>query len=169
MRRRHPVKAGRALLAATAAGFAVVLSVHAATATGRRTSALATPTTQATATTPTTSTSAPSSSAPSTSSPTTSTSVSSAARSAIGVDEQFGYGSISVKVTVQGTRIVAVSVANLQTLESYSQSLAAQAVPVLTSEVLAAQSSNIQSVSGASYTSAGFAQSLQSALSQLGV
>jgi len=90
-------------------------------------------------------------------------------RSAVGASEQFGYGTISVKVTVQGTHITAVSVANLQVLESFSQSLANQAVPLLTSEALAAQSASIQGVSGASYTSAGFAQSLQSALSQLGI
>jgi uncharacterized protein with FMN-binding domain len=90
-------------------------------------------------------------------------------RSAIGPSEQFGYGAISVKVTVNGSRIVAVSVASLQTAESYSQSIAAEATPLLTSEALSAQSANIQSVSGASYTSEGFAQSLQSALSQLGV
>jgi uncharacterized protein with FMN-binding domain len=43
------------------------------------------------------------------------------------------------------------------------------AIPILEREAMAAQSANIQSVSGASYTSAGFAQSLQSALKQLGV
>jgi uncharacterized protein with FMN-binding domain len=34
---------------------------------------------------------------------------------------------------------------------------------------MAAQSANIQGVSGASYTSAGFAQSLQGALKKLGI
>ena len=62
-----------------------------------------------------------------------------------------------------------MSIASLQTAESYSQSIASEAIPILTSEALSAQSANIQSVSGASYTSAGFAQSLQAALSDLGV
>ncbi|MEN9711638.1 MAG: hypothetical protein RL441_1630, partial [Actinomycetota bacterium] len=39
-------------------------------------------------------------------------------------------------------------------------------VPVLTEQVLAAQSADIAGASGASYTSAGFMQSLQSALAQ---
>jgi uncharacterized protein with FMN-binding domain len=38
------------------------------------------------------------------------------------------------------------------------------ALPKLTSETLAAQSARIDAVSGASYTSAGYIQSLQSAL-----
>jgi uncharacterized protein with FMN-binding domain len=41
-------------------------------------------------------------------------------------------------------------------------------VVVLEQEALQAQSANIQGVSGASYTSAGFEQSLQSALTELG-
>jgi uncharacterized protein with FMN-binding domain len=146
---RGPVKTGRTLLAAGSAGFIAVLSVHAVAPSSRKVSL-------PTSTTPTTSTTAPTSGAGGT-------------RSAVGASEQFGYGSISVKVTVNGTRIDAISVANLQTLESYSQSLANQVVPMLTSEALTAQSANIQSVSGASYTSAGFAQSLQSALTQLGI
>ena len=39
---------------------------------------------------------------------------------------------------------------------------------MLEQEVMQAQSANIQGVSGASYTSAGFAQSLQGALHSLG-
>jgi uncharacterized protein with FMN-binding domain len=40
---------------------------------------------------------------------------------------------------------------------------------VLVQEAISAQSANVQSVSGASYLSSGFSQSLQSALSQLGL
>jgi uncharacterized protein with FMN-binding domain len=43
------------------------------------------------------------------------------------------------------------------------------AVPILEQEAMQAQSGNIQAVSGATYTSQGFLQSLQSALSQLGI
>ena len=50
-----------------------------------------------------------------------------------------------------------------------SQSIDQQSIPILEQEALQAQSANIQSVSGASYTSQGFAQSLQSALSKLGL
>jgi uncharacterized protein with FMN-binding domain len=41
------------------------------------------------------------------------------------------------------------------------------AIPILESQALSAQSANIQGVSGASFTSAGFEQSLQSALLKL--
>jgi uncharacterized protein with FMN-binding domain len=50
-----------------------------------------------------------------------------------------------------------------------SESIDQQSIPILEQEALQAQSANIQSVSGASYTSAGFEQSLQSALTELGI
>jgi uncharacterized protein with FMN-binding domain len=80
---------------------------------------------------------------------------------------QYGYGELAVKVTVRGGRIVAVAVPDIQTAEPYSQQLASQAIPMLRSEVLAAQNANIQGVSGATYTSQAYAQSLQSALDKL--
>jgi uncharacterized protein with FMN-binding domain len=142
-----PVKTSHSILAASSLGFAAVLALH-ATATPSRPVLASPPATAPTGTTP------PSSSA---------------TRTATGATEQFGYGEVAVKVTVNGQQIVGVSIATLQTAESYSQSIAQQALPELTQEALSAQSANIQSVSGASYTSAGFAQSLQSALTQLGL
>jgi uncharacterized protein with FMN-binding domain len=50
-----------------------------------------------------------------------------------------------------------------------SQSIDDESIPILEQEVLQAQSANIQAVSGASFTSAGFTQSLQGALRSLGV
>jgi hypothetical protein len=47
---------------------------------------------------------------------------------------------------------------------SRSQYIMSQALPLLRQEFLAAQSAKIQIVSGATYTSQAFAQSLQSAL-----
>ncbi len=60
-----------------------------------------------------------------------------------------------------------VGVANLQTAESYSQSLAQQVIPILRNEVLAAQSAKVNVISGATYTSEAYLYSLQSALDQL--
>lgn len=137
------------ILAATSAGFVAVLALHAVSPSTRLAVGVAPTTTM------------PAGGVPST--------PSTGLRSAVGSSEPFGYGTISLKVTAQGRRVVAVSVANLQTAESYSQQLASQVIPTLTNEALAAQSANIQGVSGASYTSAGFAQSLQSALTQLGL
>lgn len=90
-------------------------------------------------------------------------------RSVQGPVEPYGYGQLAVSVTVTGGRITKVTVPTLQTPDSYSQSIAEQAIPMLVQQALQAQSANIQGVSGASYTSEGFAMSLQAALHQLGV
>ena len=77
---------------------------------------------------------------------------------------------LSVTVTVSGARITKVGIASLDDGGNpRSQMIDQQAIPVLEQEALQAQSASIQGVSGASYTSAGFAQSLQAALHQLGV
>jgi uncharacterized protein with FMN-binding domain len=89
--------------------------------------------------------------------------------SATGSSVQYGYGAISVKVTEHNGSITDVSVASLQTAESYSQQLANAAIPQLRQEVLSAQSANVATVSGATYTSEGYLQSLSAALHQLGL
>ena len=88
-------------------------------------------------------------------------------RSALGPEEQFGYGVLDVKVTVSGTRITDVSVPLLQAVDPTSQQICDQVFPMLRSEVLSAQTATINGVSGATYTSASYAQSLQSALDKL--
>ena len=79
----------------------------------------------------------------------------------------YGYGELSVAITVHGTQITDVSVPVLRTAEPYSQQLAAQVLPMLKSEVLAAHSAQINTVSGATYTSQAYAASIQSALDKL--
>ena len=88
-------------------------------------------------------------------------------RSAVGTSEQFGYGILDVKVTVSGTQITDVSVPSLQVAELTSQQISEQAIPLLRSEVLAAQSARIDAVSGATYTSEAYAASLQAAIDEL--
>lgn len=83
---------------------------------------------------------------------------------ASGTMEQYGYGELTARVTISGGRITTVTVPVLRTAEQYSQQLAAQAIPVLRNEVLAAQSASINAVSGATYTSQAYAQSVQAAL-----
>ena len=90
-----------------------------------------------------------------------------AVRSAVGVSEQFGYGVLDVKVTVNGSRITDVSVPSLQVAEPTSQQICDEAIPLLRSEALAAQSGRIDGVSGATYTSEAYALSLQAALDAL--
>ncbi len=90
-------------------------------------------------------------------------------RTAVGPAVYYDYGTLSVRVTVSGHRITKVSIASLDDGSNpRSQYIDQQSIPMLEQEVLQAQSVNIQGVSGASYTSAGFAQSLQGALHSLG-
>jgi len=90
-----------------------------------------------------------------------------AIRSAVGASEQFGYGVLDVKVTVSGTRITDVSVPTLEVAEYTSQQICEQAIPLLRTEVLTAQSARIDGVSGATFTSEAYAASLQAALDAL--
>jgi len=90
-------------------------------------------------------------------------------RTAVGPGVNYNFGVVSVKVTVSGNKIVKVGVASLDDSGNpRSQFIDQQAIPILEQEVMQAQSANIQGVSGASYTSAGFAQSLQAALHTVG-
>ena len=88
-------------------------------------------------------------------------------RTATGATEQYGYGSLAVRVTVRAGKIINVVVPLIQTAEPYSQQLAAQVIPMLRNEVLSAQSAQINGVSGATYTSEAYAMSLQAALDKL--
>jgi uncharacterized protein with FMN-binding domain len=62
-----------------------------------------------------------------------------------------------------------VTFLQLTSHDGRSADINSQAAPILLQETLSAQSSNIDSVSGASFTSAGYLQSLQSALDQAGI
>ena len=81
--------------------------------------------------------------------------------------EQFGYGVLDVRVTVSGTRITDVAVPLLQTAEPTSQQISEEAIAMLRAEALSAQSAGINAVSGATYTSEAYIQSLQAAIDKL--
>lgn len=74
------------------------------------------------------------------------------------------YGTVQVRITVVGTKISNVTALQLPNDRARSQEISSFAGPQLRSEALAAQSANIDAVSGASYTSAGYVKSLQSAI-----
>jgi uncharacterized protein with FMN-binding domain len=76
----------------------------------------------------------------------------------------YGYGELATRVAISNGRITGVSVPVLKVAEQFSQELADRSIPVLRHEVLAAQSAHIQAVSGATYTSEAYAQSVQAAL-----
>ena len=77
------------------------------------------------------------------------------------------YGTVQIALVVQDGKITDVQELQLPSDRRLSQQISAQAGPMLRTEVLRAQSDNINGVSGASYTSYGFYQSLQSALAQV--
>ena len=90
-------------------------------------------------------------------------------RTATGPQVNYSWGTLSVSVTVSGTKVTKVGIASLDDYGNpRSQSIDQYSIPQLEQQAVAAQSANIQGVSGASYTSAGFKQSLQAALQQLG-
>ncbi len=91
-----------------------------------------------------------------------------AQRTYTGQDVQYFYGDIQVAATMQGAKILNVSVPQNGALDGRSQMINSYAVPILEQEAVAAQGVNINVVSGATFTSNAFAQSLQSALSQAG-
>jgi uncharacterized protein with FMN-binding domain len=91
-------------------------------------------------------------------------------RTATGPEVNYSWGVLAVKITVSGDKITRVGLAYLDDGGNpRSQSIDQQAIPLLEQQALQAQSASIQGVSGASYTTAGFAQSLQSALHSLGM
>lgn len=97
-----------------------------------------------------------------------STSTAPAARSATGADESYPYGNLAVKVTVDGHKITHVAVTTQNETDGQSVSIDDYAIPRLERQVISADSANIQGVSGATFTSEAFAQSVASALKQLG-
>src|SRR5690348_4451115 len=79
------------------------------------------------------------------------------------------YGIVQVQVSVKGSTITNVQFLQLTAFDQRSAEINGQAAPILLQETLSAQSSHIDTVSGASYTSDGYVQSLQSALDQAGI
>nr|WP_243863999.1 FMN-binding protein [Brooklawnia cerclae] len=75
------------------------------------------------------------------------------------------YGTWTVTITVQGGRITDVT-GSANSSESRSDQINSRAEPILTSEVLSAQSADVDAVSGATYSSRAYLSSLQSALDQ---
>lgn len=155
--RRSPI-----VLAATIAGTAGVLAFHPQTPAIQN--AVAAATTSKT-TSSGASTSSSGGSATGSGSSGSSTTVSGAA-TGNAVDTR--YGSAQVRVTVKNGKIVAIEALQLQSNDPHSQQISSSAAPVLQQEVLTKQTADVDAVSGATYTSASYTQSLQSALDKLG-
>lgn len=76
------------------------------------------------------------------------------------------YGPVQVKVTFEGTKITSVDTVQYPSESGRDVEINSQALPILQQETLSAQSAQIDTVSGATYTSEGYIQSLQSAIDQ---
>jgi uncharacterized protein with FMN-binding domain len=77
------------------------------------------------------------------------------------------YGTVQVRVTARDGKILDITPIQLPQGDSRSAQISTTAGPQLAQQALAAQSAHIDGVSGASYTSASYEQSLQSAIDQL--
>lgn len=83
-----------------------------------------------------------------------------------GTTETGFYDTIQVAITVSGGKITAVNTPVLSGDSGHSDSTNSYAVPQLNQEVLSTQSAQIDGISGASYTTQTYTQSLQSAIDQ---
>ena len=86
-----------------------------------------------------------------------------------GATSNTDYGPVQVQIDVKNSKIVAARALQLPTSTPRDQEINAQAIPILIQETIAASSSDIQGVSGASYTSQGWYDSLVSALNKAGL
>jgi uncharacterized protein with FMN-binding domain len=92
------------------------------------------------------------------------TTTSAAPRSVDGDPVDNRYGTVQVRVTLSGNTITDVTALQMPSDRQRSAYISQQAGPYLRQETLQAQSARIDIVSGATYTSDSYAQSLQSAL-----
>jgi uncharacterized protein with FMN-binding domain len=148
MRRAAPI------LLATAAGMAMLASFHTTPGANLGLAAADPAATATTASPPTTARRSTTTAAP---------------RTIDGPSVSTRFGNVQVRATVQGTRILDVVPLQLPSSHPKSTYISQQAAPLLRNEVLQAQSAHINLISGASYTSQGYAESLQGALDRSAV
>ena len=82
---------------------------------------------------------------------------------------QTRWGPVQVEITVSGSRITAVDVVDYPSSNGHDVQINSYALPQLVDETLQAQSADIDMVSGATVTSVGYQQSLQSAIDEAGL
>jgi uncharacterized protein with FMN-binding domain len=83
-----------------------------------------------------------------------------------GPDVPNRYGDVQVQLTLAGGKITDVKALQLPVDRQRSAEISQIAGPMLRTEVLQVQSANIDIISGATYTSQSYAQSVQAALDQ---
>src|SRR4051812_46612599 len=111
---------------------------------------------------------AASSSSGSSSSSSSSSSASSATKTVTSDAIATQYGNVQLKVTISGGKITKIEPVELPSNDPKSVQIGSYAEPLLTQSALAKQSADVDLVSGATYTSNGYQQALQSALDKAG-
>ena len=81
-----------------------------------------------------------------------------------GQDVSMRYGDVQVQVTISGGAVTDVTALQLPDGDGHSSRISSIVEPMLRSEALQAQTASIDLISGATYTSGAYMQSLQSAL-----
>lgn len=88
-------------------------------------------------------------------------------RTISGASENTPYGNVQVDVKFTGKKISDIRVVTIPDSSNYDQQVAQAVPPTLLNEILASQSTNVSTVSGGTYTSVGYLQSVQSAIDKL--
>lgn len=150
---------------ATVSGLVLLLSYHTST-NGTETQA----TTDETTESETVPSASPSTSATGTAStsPSASTDASTSTQSDTftGTAVSMQYGDVQVRVTVEDGQITAAEAIEYPDDEQQSQEVNSYAIPILNSAVVSEQGADIDAVSGATFTSDAYTQSLQAALDE---
>ena len=79
------------------------------------------------------------------------------------------WGPVQVQITVAGGKVTRATTLQVPSGNNRDQEINSYAVPILNQEVVAAQSANIDMISGATVTSDGYLQSVQSAFDKAGL
>ncbi|MEV0735630.1 FMN-binding protein [Streptomyces sp. NPDC050549] len=165
----HPLKKNRPLRrivlasAVTASGLVMLLALKPHTTPEIAVAPAPAPSSSSTATAGSGGSSSSSGSSGSSGSTTTGT------KTVTGDTVQTRWGPVQVKITVKNGKITDVTAVQYPSDNPRDQEINSNALPQLRSEALAAQSASIDTVSGATYTSDGYRQSLQSALDSAGL
>ena len=93
----------------------------------------------------------------------------SGASTVTGTAAQTRYGPVQVQLEVSGSQITNIAILQYPDSDGRDLQINQYALPKLIQQTLDSQSGSVSMVSGATYTSQGYAQSLQSALDQAGL
>lgn len=83
-----------------------------------------------------------------------------------GVSANAYYGTVQVAAVIVSGKLSNINFLSYPSDRQHSAQLSSYALPILRQEAIAAQNASVDTISGASYTSAAFIESLSSALSQ---